>query len=81
MSMFMTLTTRYDGTDQKFRLVLAIRDKYGLATWIQPKRHIEDIQIFGMNMPFISLSEVKNPYFMSGKATNETYFFSLHGMK
>ena len=28
--------------------------------------YIEDIQIFGMNMPFISSSEAKNAYFMSG---------------
>ena len=39
---------------------------------------IEDIQIFGMNMPFISSSEAKNAYFMSGGATNEIYIFSLH---
>ena len=42
---------------------------------------IEDIQIFGMNMPFISSSEAKNAYFMSGGATNEIYIFSLHEMK
>ena len=30
-------------------------------------KYIEDIQIFGMNMTFISLSEVKNAYFMSGE--------------
>ena len=28
-------------------------------------------------MPFISLSEAKNIYFMSGKAINEMYIFSL----
>ena len=28
--------------------------------------YIEDIQIFVMNMPFISSSEAKNAYFMSG---------------
>ena len=44
-------------------------------------KYIEDIQIFGMNMPFISLSEAKNAYFMSGEATNEIYTFSLHDMK
>ena len=44
-------------------------------------QYIEDIQIFRMNMPFISLSEAKNAYFMSGKATNEIYIFSLHEMK
>ena len=26
--------------------------------------NIEDIQMFGLNMPFISSSEVKNAYFM-----------------
>ena len=44
-------------------------------------KYIEDIQIFGMNMPFISSSEAKNTYFMSGEATNEIYIFSLHEMK
>ena len=39
--------------------------------------YIEDIKIFGMNMSFISSSEVKNAYFMSGEATNEIYIFSL----
>ena len=43
--------------------------------------YIEDIQSFGMNMPFISSSEAKNAYFMSGKATNEIYIFSLQEMK
>ena len=43
--------------------------------------YIEDIQIFGMNMPFISSSEAKNAYFMSGEATNEIYIFSLHEVK
>ena len=42
---------------------------------------IEDNQIFGMNMLFISSSEAKNAYFMSGEATNEIYIFSLHEMK
>ena len=32
-------------------------------------------------MPFISSSEAKNTYFMSGEATNEIYIFSLHEMK
>ena len=41
-------------------------------------KYIEDIPIFGMNMPFISSSEAKNAYFMSGEATNEIYIFSLH---
>ena len=44
-------------------------------------KYIEDIQIFGMNMPFISSSEAKNAYFMSGEATNEIFIFSLHEMK
>ena len=44
-------------------------------------KHIEDIQIFGMNMSFISSSEAKNAYFMSGEATNEIFIFSLHEMK
>ena len=44
-------------------------------------KYIEDIQFFGMNMPFISSSEAKNAYFMCGEATNETYIFSLHKMK
>ena len=43
--------------------------------------YIEDIQIFGMNMPFISSSEAKNAYFMSGEATNEIYIFLLHEVK
>ena len=48
-----------------------------------PNKHniIVDIQIFGMNMTFISLSEAKNLYFTSGKATNEIYIFSLHEKK
>ena len=44
-------------------------------------KYIEDIQLFGMNMPFISSSEAKNAYFMSGEATNEIFIFSLHEMK
>ena len=48
---------------------------------IQTSQSIEDIQIFGMNMPFISSSEAKNVYFMSGEATNEIFIFSLHEMK
>ena len=39
--------------------------------------NIEDIQIFGTNMPFISSSEAKNAYFMSGKATNEIFLHFL----
>ena len=31
-------------------------------------------------MLFISLSEGKNAYFMSGEATNEIYIFSLHDL-
>ena len=34
-----------------------------------------------MNMPFISSSEAKNAYFISGKAIYEIYIFSLHEMK
>ena len=30
-------------------------------------KYIEDIQICGMNMPFISLSEAKNAYFINGQ--------------
>ena len=43
--------------------------------------YIDDILIFGMKMSFISSSEVKNAYFISGKTTNEIYLFSLHEMK
>ena len=35
----------------------------------------EDIQIFGMNMTFVSLSEAENLQFMSGKDRNEIYNF------
>ena len=55
-----------------------------ICRWFNLKtfsRKIEDIQIFGMNMPFISSSEAKNAYFMNGEATNEIYIFSLHKMK
>ena len=45
------------------------------------KKYIEDIQVFGVNMSFISLSEVKILYFMSAEGTNEIYNFSLHEMK
>ena len=37
--------------------------------------------MFGVNMTFISSSEVKNVYFMSAEGTNEIYIFSLHEMK
>ena len=43
--------------------------------------YIEDNQFFGMNMPFISSSEGKKTYYMSGKATNEIFIFLLHEMK
>ena len=33
--------------------------------------YIEEIQIFGMNMPFISSCEAKNAYFMSGVASGD----------
>ena len=36
-------------------------------------KYIEDIQFFGMNMPFISSSKAKNAYFMSGKNLNILY--------
>ena len=58
------------------RLVL-----YGDLLTHQQSKYIEVIQIFGMNMPFISSSEAKNAYFMSGEATNEIFIFSLHEMK
>ena len=48
---------------------------------IQNMKYTEDIQIFGMNMQFISSSEAKNAYFMSLKAMNEIYFFLLQEMK
>ena len=32
-------------------------------------------------MPFISSSEAKNAYFMSGEGTNEILIFSQHEMK
>ena len=48
---------------------------------ITGNNYIEDIQIFGMNIPFISSNEAKNAYFISGEATNEIYIFSLHKMK
>ena len=48
---------------------------------VHTSRYIEDIQIFGMDMPFILSSEAKNAYFMSGEATNKIYNFSLHEMK
>ena len=43
--------------------------------WSRPiaNETIENIQIFVMNMTFISSSEVKNIYFMSGEATNEVH--------
>ena len=31
-----------------------------------------------MNVPFISSSEAKNAYFMSGEATNEINIYLLH---
>ena len=32
-------------------------------------------------MPFSSLSEAKNAYFMSDEMTNEIFIFALHEMK
>ena len=40
--------------------------------------YTEDIQMFWVYRQFILSSEGKNAYFMSGKATNKIYFFSLH---
>ena len=37
--------------------------------------------MFGVNMTFISSSEVKNVYFIRAEGTNEIYIFSLHEMK
>ena len=54
---------------------------YQVSIRLLVQNNIEDIQIFGMNMPFISSSEAKNAYFMSGEATNEIYIFSLHELK
>ena len=45
------------------------------------RKYIEDIQILGMNMPFISSSEAKNAYFIRGFATNEIFIFTLLEMK
>ena len=50
----------------------------GILNWTD---YIDDIQIFGMNTPFISSSEAKNAYFMSDEATNEIYIFLLHKIK
>ena len=55
--------------------------QYFISEFTSIIQYIEDIQNFGMNMPFISSSEAKNAYFMSGEATNEIYIFSLHEMK
>ena len=46
---------------------------------VEPE-YIEDIQIFGMNMPFISSSEARKCIFHSWRE-NEIYIFSLHSMK
>ena len=43
--------------------------------------HIENIHFFGVNMTFITSSEVKNVYFISGQASNEIYILLLHKMK
>ena len=45
------------------------------------KDNIEVLHICGMNMAFISSSEVKNVYFIIGEANNEIYIFWLHEMK
>ena len=47
-------------------------------------KYIEDIQMFGVNMTFISSSEVKRCIFHECRrheGTNEIYIFSLHSMK
>ena len=38
------------------------------------------IQMFGVNMTFISSNEVKNVYFMSAFGTHEIYIFSLQSI-
>ena len=43
--------------------------------------YIEDNQILVINMAFISSSEEKIVYFMSDRAANEIYIFSLHSME
>ena len=53
----------------------AICKAYTKSLFKHTNLYIEDIQIFGMNMPFILSSEAKNAYSMSGEATNE-YTFS-----
>ena len=69
--MFSTHKMKYIGIRRKKANFLYILYKY-----------IEDIQVFGVNMSFISLSEVKKNYiFMSAEGTNEIYNFSLHEMK
>ena len=69
------------GPDIKLHLILAWCNFPDISYFIETPKYIEDIQIFGKNMPFISSSEAKNAYFMSGEATNEIYIFSLHEMK
>ena len=39
------------------------------------------IQMFVVNMTFISSREVKNVYFIRAFGTHEIYIFSLHSMK
>ena len=63
-------------------------DLYRNESWLEScifrleSKEIEDIQVFVVNMSFISLSEVKKKiYFMSAEGTNEIYNFSLHEMK
>ena len=45
-------------------------------------KYKEDIQMFLLNMAFITSSEVKQKiYFMSGEATNEIYIFFTSRVK
>ena len=82
-------TFHWEKKGKKFTTRKSLRYKvlsipHGSVLRIEPikkRKDIEDIQSFGMNMPFISSSEAKNAYFMSGEATNEIYIFSLHEMK
>ena len=64
------------------RNVIEFRQKFFASQHYASMQYIEDIQVFGVNMSFISLSEVKFfLYFMSAEGTNEIYNFSLHEMK
>ena len=43
-----------------------IHETLFMNKYVNTNSFIEEIQIFGMNMPNISSSEAKNAYFMSG---------------